>query len=66
MQKKIAQDTQVSKERDDERGERILQDLYSAHTPARDDSFIKETWEETEGLNRVTKKLIDMLEKNKK
>jgi NDP-sugar pyrophosphorylase family protein len=61
MQVKIAQDTQASKERDDERGERILQDHYKAHTRARDDSFIKETWEYTGSVNGAIKELINML-----
>ncbi|UCB46252.1 MAG: DUF4954 family protein [Spirochaetota bacterium] len=63
MQKKIAQDTENSKERDDERGERILQDLYTAHTKAGEDSFVKETWDETKRISGEIKKLIDVLKK---
>ena len=43
-QEKIARDTQESKEKDDKRGARIIDDYALAHKPAAEDSFVKETW----------------------
>jgi len=41
----IAKDTQESKEKDDQRGARIIKDYAEAHKPAKNDSFVKETHE---------------------
>jgi len=46
MEKKIAEDTEESKTKDDKRGNRIIKDYSSAHKPAPEDSFVKQTWEE--------------------
>lgn len=58
IQEQIAQSTQNSKERDDARGKRITRDHYQAHIPAIEDSFVKETWEETEKMKESIKMLI--------
>lgn len=49
-QEKIAKDVQVSKEKDDNRGARIIADYGHAHPQAITDSFVKETWEVTRTL----------------
>lgn len=49
-QERIAKDVQVSKEKDDNRGARIISDYAHAHSPASSDSFVKETWEVTNKL----------------
>jgi len=41
----IAKDTQESKEKDDQRGVRIIADYAEAHKPAKNDGFVKETHE---------------------
>jgi len=46
MEKKIAEDTEESKTKDDKRGNRIIKDYSSAHKPAPEDSFVKQTWEQ--------------------
>jgi hypothetical protein len=50
QQEHIAKDVQVSKEKDDNRGARIIADYGHAHSPAITDSFVKETWEVTRQL----------------
>ncbi len=50
MQEKIAGDVQISKEKDDKRGARIIPDYPEAHAPAKDDGFVKETWKITAAL----------------
>ncbi len=46
MHERIAQSTQVSKEKDDGRGSHIIPDYRFAHRCAHEDPFIIETWEE--------------------
>lgn len=55
---KIAVDTQVSKEKDDKRGARIIDDYPHAHAPAAEDKFVKQTWQETRLLQEKIGKLI--------
>jgi len=57
MQEKVAKDVQISKEKDDERGKRIIEDYELAHGKAIDDSFVKETWQVTEKLKKEVKEL---------
>ena len=47
---KVAADTLLSKEKDDFRGVRIVPDYASAHTPAREDPFVRITLKDTEEL----------------
>ena len=58
MQEKIAQDVQVSKEKDDKRGAKIIEDYAFAHPAAQEDSFVKQTWEETRKMQREISALI--------
>jgi len=58
MQEKIAQDVQVSKEKDDKRGAKIIEDYAFAHPAAQDDSFVKQTQEETRKMQREIVVLI--------
>lgn len=55
---KIANDVQSSKEKDDKRGRRIIPDYPQAHPPAAEDSFVKETWAETEKKQKAIENLL--------
>ena len=57
-QEKIAKDVQSSKEKDDQRGVRIIPDYAHAHAPAAQDGFVKETWKVTQELKATVKKLL--------
>jgi len=57
-QQRIAQDVEESKRKDDVRGARIIPDYAEAHTPASEDSFVKQTWAETKELLAEIKKLL--------
>ncbi|MCK6470455.1 MAG: DUF4954 family protein [Planctomycetes bacterium] len=57
-QEKIAKDTQESKEKDDDRGARIIRDYADAHAPASSDGFVKETHEVTAKLKAEVEALI--------
>ncbi|MCX7020161.1 MAG: DUF4954 family protein [bacterium] len=57
-QEKIAKDVQTSKEKDDQRGVRIIPDYAYAHEPASQDGFVKETWRVTQELKASVKKLL--------
>jgi hypothetical protein len=61
MQEKIAQDVQVSKEKDDNRGAEVIEDYAQAHKPAQEDSFVKETWSATRALQEEIRRLIAAL-----
>ena len=50
MLNKVAEDVQKSKAKDDQRGKRIIEDYALVHTPAEEDKFVKQTWEETRQL----------------
>lgn len=60
-QEKIAHDTQVSKEKDDKRGVRVIPDYSEAHQPAAEDAFVKETWQATEQLKKEVSALVAKL-----
>ena len=60
-QEKIARDTQESKEKDDQRGVRIIPDYAEAHAPAKDDSFVKETHKVTAALKTEVEALLAKL-----
>jgi len=60
-QERIAKDVQTSKEKDDNRGARIIPDYVHAHAPATSDSFVKETWEVTKKLAAEVEALVKQL-----
>ncbi|OIO80712.1 MAG: hypothetical protein COW11_06355 [Candidatus Omnitrophica bacterium CG12_big_fil_rev_8_21_14_0_65_43_15] len=61
MQEKIARDVQVSKEKDDKRGAKIISDYAFAHPVAADDSFVKQTWDDTKKMQREISALIKVV-----
>ena len=60
-QHRIAQDTQKSKEKDNRRGERIIDDFTEAHTPAAENAFVKETWKVTRKIQKEIRALLTRL-----
>jgi hypothetical protein len=58
MQEKIAKDVQVSKEKDDVRGARIIEDYPQAHAPAAEDNFVKQMHQETAQLRKEIEALL--------
>ncbi|HUV38749.1 MAG TPA: DUF4954 family protein [Planctomycetota bacterium] len=60
----IAVETQTSKEKDDVRGARVIDDYAHAHAPAAEDKFVKQTWAETRALQAEIKTLISKVGKN--
>ncbi len=62
IQERIAQDTQRSKERDDIRGKKIINDYSEANTLAPDDGFVKETWEKSNAARVELKDLVSRLD----
>jgi hypothetical protein len=60
-QEKIAADVQSSKEKDDRRGAEVIEDYEQAHTPAREDSFVQETWALTARLREEVQALLSFL-----
>ncbi|MFH1824148.1 MAG: DUF4954 family protein [Candidatus Firestonebacteria bacterium] len=63
MQEKVAKDVQISKEKDDERGKKIIDDYDLAHGKAIDDNFVKETRKTTEKLKEEIKNIINKIKK---
>jgi hypothetical protein len=61
MHEKVALDTQKAKQKDDERGRAIIGDYDAAHTPAKDDSFVKETLEKTRKMKAELQQMIARL-----
>jgi hypothetical protein len=59
QQEKIAKDVQVSKEKDDNRGARVIDDYPHAHKPAAEDGFVKETWEVTGKLKADVEAILN-------
>ncbi len=66
MQENIANQVQTSKEKDDRRGEKIIEDYASAHAPAKDDGFVKQVWEEARQMDKEISVLIKALGGKKK
>ncbi len=65
MQEKIAQSVQVSKEKDDKRGAKIIEDYSFAHPAAQEDSFVKQTWEETKKMQHEISNLVKTIGRKK-
>ncbi|MBN1587562.1 MAG: DUF4954 family protein [Candidatus Omnitrophica bacterium] len=63
MQKIICDAVRISKEKDDKRGARIIDDYPEAHAPASEDSFVKETVKVTEQMVSEIQALISKLAK---
>ena len=63
LQTTIAKHVQVSKEKDDRRGEETIEDYAEAHAPAKQDGFVKETWAATQQLQREVESLLAALPK---
>jgi len=63
MQEEIAKSVQVSKEKDDIRGARVIDDYPEAHAPASEDSFVKQTHSETRQMVKEIEKLLGKLPK---
>jgi len=61
-QERIASDVQTSKEKDDRRGAEVIEDYLEAHKPAKEDSFVKETWALTNTLKEEVQQLLSSLE----
>jgi hypothetical protein len=61
MHEKVAFDTQKAKQKDDERGRAIIGDYDAAHTPAKDDFFVKETLEKTKKMKAELEQMITRL-----
>ncbi len=61
-QDKIAAQVQSSKEKDDNRGAEVIEDYTAAHKPAKDDSFVKETWTITAKMKEEINSLMNRVE----
>ena len=61
QQEKIAAQVQSSKEKDDLRGAEVIEDYTQAHKPAKEDSFVKETWAVTAKMKEEIQKLLSGL-----
>ena len=61
IHERIARDTELSKERDDVRGRKIIPDYAEANTLAPDDGFVKETWERSKNARAELKELAARL-----
>ena len=57
-ERKIAEDVERSKSRDDARGSRIIPDYEQAHSPAAEDGFIRDTWAAFESLAAQVETLL--------
>jgi hypothetical protein len=62
MLMKVAQDVERSKAKDDERGERIIDDYAEVHVAAAEDPFVRRTWEETRRMKDEVQELMAHLE----
>ncbi|MCX7919209.1 MAG: DUF4954 family protein [bacterium] len=62
MQQDIAKSVQLSREKDDERGVRVIPDYLEARKPAVEDSFVKETWKLTETMVTEIDALLGQIE----
>jgi Domain of unknown function (DUF4954) len=62
---KVARDVELSKGRDDERGKRIMDDYVLVHTEAKQDPFVRQTWDETTRHQREIEELVIRLERGR-
>jgi hypothetical protein len=61
MLEKVAGDVEQSKAKDDRRGTKIIDDYGHVHAPAAEDSFVRQTWQETRRLVSELEELIGQL-----
>ena len=61
MFKQIAEAVETAKAKDDRRGVRIIPDYAYAHTPAKENSFVKQTWTEYEEAAKKIDEIINKL-----
>jgi hypothetical protein len=61
IQRKIAKDTEITKEKDDLRGIKIIDDYAEIHGQAKEDSFVKTIWMDTEIFEKEIEILIEHL-----
>ena len=61
MEQDIARAVQEAKEKDDARGAKIIADYATAHSPAAEDSFIKETWIRVEKVKKEIETLLSVV-----
>lgn len=57
-EERVARDVQMSKEKDDNRGARVIDGYADAHVPAASDPFVRLTWRDAEARARETKALM--------
>jgi hypothetical protein len=62
MLDKVASAVELSKVRDDERGARIMDDYPLVHVEAKQDPFVRQTWDETRWLQQELEELVMRLE----
>ncbi len=62
MHERVARNIQLSKEKDDGRGARIIPDYQYTHSAAKDDPFIIETWEKIKSEIARVNELIKICE----
>lgn len=60
-QERIARDVQLSKEKDDNRGSRIIPGYADAHRLAKDDLFVQQMWQETRDLKQAIEALLSQV-----
>jgi hypothetical protein len=63
MHERVAKNIQMSKEKDDGRGSRIISDYQYTHPPAREDPFVIEMWETTKKEISKIQELMHQIEK---
>lgn len=62
MQQELAKSVQLSREKDDERGARIIPDYLEARPPAKEDGFVKETWALTDKITKEINALVSKIQ----
>ncbi len=63
MEQTIAECVQVSKEKDDKRGVKVIPDYAEAHSPAAEDGFVKETWTKTKATQKEITDIKSVIKK---
>ncbi len=61
MQEKVARDVEKSKEKDDRRGCRIIDDYEVVHPSASNDAFVLDTWRQTRKMQNQIEELLSKL-----
>jgi len=62
MLDKVATAVELSKAKDNERGTRIIDDYAEVHVEAKQDPFVRQTWDETRRLQQEIAELVTRLE----